>query len=220
MNTHNSRDNLKINKLRGILIVLTALALSLAVAAQSPKPKPKPKPTRTVTEVDMSRRVVHDPDCDLGLDKAPSLRGLKLWMSEAEANDLLGRRLGFVSVTNDFTRWAAVAIPRRVAGFEGVEFISLSSFNSKLLQIRVQYDIRFKDLNEFAYNFIPKLNLPMNGWKPTQIDGVQLTCKEFDVVLTTRGGDSWVQLTDTIALSKLRDEMAKAEAAKKAAIKP
>lgn len=162
--------------------------------------------------------------CDLTLDKAPVIRGLMLGMTEADAGNLLGTNVKFEidKFENRAEIRHAAFLASRIPGFDGIGFVTLDVFQSKIYHISVNYsdDVKWKSVEEFVDNFAPKLGIVGKVWERDS-NGIGATahCKEFEASLTIMAG-SWLHLRDTVAIRRIEEARIKSEEEKKKAIKP
>lgn len=157
--------------------------------------------------------------CDMSLDKAPVVRGLRLGMTELEAEKVLGGDLTFLVDHDEGTRSSSVLV-NRIEGFEGIGFVTIDSFDSKIFRIRISYDssVKWKNVEELVDNFGPKLGLPA-AWKEENWGMALIACKDFDARLTMILGGS-LELIDKTAVRLIAKERTKAEEARKISAKP
>lgn len=183
-------------------------------------PVPTPKPMSTPPMRKPAAAPMSTPQrCDLTLDKAPIVRGLKLGMPERDADTLLGGALRFSPDPDDFTR-TAFAFPHGQSDFEGIGSVTVRTFDGYVYELELDYDdsIKWFGLDELVDNFAPKLGLP-RVWGLENRYTAKMTCKEFDVRLALLSRAS-LRLTDGLALGRIAERRVRADEEKKKAVKP
>lgn len=181
--------------MKTLYLLVTILVLGMAVNAQS-------------------KSLV--PDCTLKISDLPPVRELQLGMHESKAADIIGGDFE-PKMLEPRTRSAAVYVNNRM-GWENVKFVSVETIDYRVSGFTLTYDIKWKDLKEFAQNFAPKLNLPLTGWRYSGYNGASLRCVDFDVML-----DSYLSMltvTDRSAAERVANDERQEEESKKKVIKP
>lgn len=202
-----------------LVLLITILMAGLSANGQIPGVTPKPLATPP-RPVNSTRPVLNTGSpsaavCDLNLQQAPQLRGLRLGMSEDDASALIGKK--FTANTMDIDSGASAILENR-AGFHGITFVSLDSFDSKVYSIHVTYDVRWNGIQEYVENFSPKLQLPRGAWLIADRTSAKISCSEFDVRLDYM--TSSLTMTDTVTKQRMRDIKAKADQDSKKELQP
>lgn len=200
--------------MRHMFVLPSVVLLSfVSIWAQSPTPKPMatPGPSKAAASVN---------GCDLQRALSPAVRGLRLGMTEREADKTLGGNLKF-GVESDSWKRSAIVIPQisKIVGFDDVKIVHITAYEDQLIEISIEYDLKWKDVNEFVDNFSPKLGVPNAGWVPDTL-GARMKCKGFDIVLTQPFFGSKLILEDTLIEKEISARKAKILEEKKNAIKP
>lgn len=185
----------------------------VVLVAPTPKPMATPSPVKKVSEQAKFT-------CTMTIAQSPSIRGLKLGMTETEVERLVGNKYKFENQTMEPTRGLSF-LASTVPDFEGISFVTLESYDRKLSKISVMYgnEIKWDGIEEFVENFSPKLGIKGRVWQKEARQGASVRCAEFDLALRILGG-SWLHLTDTLAVKKIAADLNKAEAEKKKSLKP
>jgi len=155
--------------------------------------------------------------CGLTIAQSPTVRGLRLGMPEADAARLVRQEFRPWPTDPVYLRGLPFLVPPRIGGFEGVELMTLASFDGKLSRIEIKYDIDWKDIGEFVDNFTPKLGVPADAWKIGSTEAT-MRCRDFDLRLQIISND--LQLVDRNVEEQIAKLKAGYEDDKKKAIKP
>lgn len=158
--------------------------------------------------------------CELTRDKSPTVRGLKLGMTDVEAGAVLNKPFEPV-IFKPYIMQASAFIPNGLGRTKNEEdFVSVEIFDGRVSRISVNYGgVNWRSDREFVENFSPKLGLPTDAWTFEIYQGGLMECRDFSIRLSS-DVISNLTLVDreaerAIAERKRRD----AEQAKKA-IKP
>lgn len=135
--------------------------------------------------------------------KAPSLIGLRLGMTPAEARGVFGKDLKIKVKTDGdrvfFQNYIGKKAPRSLAG---VRALYLRFLDGGLYQIEIFYDesANFQTLETFAENLAARMNFPAAGWQIANNKAV-IDCGAFTLV-ADKPVDPRVALTDTAKLTE------------------
>lgn len=149
------------------------------------------------------------PACDLKLNNAPALRGLRLGMSVSEVSARLGglrATPGRCGLSTLYVSGKQLSSATR--GFEGVALVRLILLDDKVVYLNVAYgrDFPFKSFDEYLSTLSSSLALP-GAWRrvagSADFEQAQaMTCEGF-VVVAGRIGSLYVELHDTEAVQTL-----------------
>jgi hypothetical protein len=129
------------------------------------KTKPSPMPTQ----------------CDLTLEDAPVIRGLKLGMARSDADRIIP--LDRVTIL-DSPDIRAYPKPGGAGSFENVSQVTARFVEDKLHGLEIEYSedaVKWKNARDFAENLSANLNLPARFWKYNAKNPVlsEMQCREF-----------------------------------------
>lgn len=170
-----------------------------------------------VTAMTMLLAAAGAAQCKRTLEQAPEIRGLRLGMSYEEAEKVLGAE--WKVSTFDPTYITMYRHTQDVYGFEGTRSIHLNAFDQKVIEISVQYTVRWGSSDEFAVNFTPKLGLDVKDLVSDR-SYVTMDCGAFTVKFDALVGDSMLTLKDTAGVAARAKAIRDEEERKKRAIKP
>lgn len=158
--------------------------------------------------------------CDLPLEKAPVIRGMRLGMTETEAERLLGDGIPF---SQEKATRNAFILPRNNPSFDGIRSIQLNTFDAKAYRVEIHYDdsVKWSNIAEFVNNFGPKLGMPA-AWKQAHADGAaKIKCRDFDVDMWISGlGEGIIVMTDILAIPRIAVANTKLTTDQKTNVKP
>lgn len=148
------------------------------------------------------------------LSAAPELRGFRLGMTleqfKARVPNLLMRP------ADEFGATAVNIYPEHdskidKASFEGVRTISLEFLDNRVVSLWIGYapDFKWKSLEEFLSVMTRSLGLP-DAWQ-SKSRGRQMACDDFQVTVSTIGGNPSVRLVDEAARRTLEERKAAKE---------
>jgi hypothetical protein len=157
--------------------------------------------------------------CEMNVADAPAIKTLRLGMDENKAAEIVGDRFSQDS-TDKYTRDLR-SLTHKAVPFNDVDFVALKSFEDKLYEIRVNYDITWANATEFVDNFAPKLGVARRYWT-VDITGLEakVDCGDFTIRLASLGKTSFLVLTDEAAKRRIASMKTSYEEDKKKAIKP
>lgn len=150
------------------------------------------------------------------LSAASELRGFRLGMSleqfKARVPNLLMRP------ADEFGATAVNIYPEHdgkidKAAFEGIRTISLEFLDSRVVSLWIGYapDFKWKSLDEFLSGMTRSLGLP-DAWH-TKSRGRQMVCDDFQLTISTIGGNPSLRLIDEAARRTLEERKAAKEEA-------
>lgn len=201
--------------MKTIVCLITILIMGLSISGQA-----TPKRMSTPPKISKPTPV----KCEMTLDQAPVIRGLKLGMEEKEASAILSGKAEWKYNAEDDTS-TAIAMPislldgSYLPGFDGVSFVHLASYYTKIYQIQLMYGMKWESINEFVDNFSPKLGVPRAAWQ-RHVLGAEMPCKGFHIVLMWSPQSSDLQLTNDLVVEQIAETKQKDINAKKKAFKP
>jgi serine protease Do len=149
------------------------------------------------------------PACDLRLNNAPALRGLRLGMSVSEVSARLGGLRPTPGRCGLSTLYlSSRQLPASARGFEGVAVVRMVFLDDKVAYLNVGYgrEFPFKSFDEYLSTLSSSLGLP-GLWRrvagSADFEQAQaMTCEGF-VVAAGRIGSLYVELHDTEAVRTL-----------------
>lgn len=134
--------------------------------------------------------------CELPLESAPEVRGLRLGMNPVEISKIIKTSLDLSPLKTDILinadpsqnpRLRRVSVDVGVKqysmpivifpGFEGVNSVEMDFYKDKMFRIRIVYNdnfIKWRDDQEFRDNLSEKFNLPQKAWR-----GETINCQSF-----------------------------------------
>lgn len=163
----------------------------------------------TVLGVGRTLKLPPGEPCEIPIEKAPEVRGLRLGMTEKAAAAEAGVRFEDDLVDRIYLR----TVTQRG--------LQLQAFDDKLYLIRTSYDVKWNGVGEFIANFAPKLGLPKRGWRFGYGEyDARLTCRGFDVELRVLGDASQMKIWDTSVPKEIERLKREYEEDKKKGIRP
>lgn len=210
--------------MKTVFIFVVILVMTGSVFAQGATPRPlatPPKIGKPIDQTKYSKPTIAT--CDLTLDKAPEIRGIKLGDELLAAEALLGEDLLSLSADNlgVARAWAKSPMMSRRRELEGIRSLHLEALDGKIYKIEVEYEVDWKSLNEYVDNFSPKLGVPRDAWTGEYVRrDATMRCKDFDIVLTWGYMTSGLNLTNKLATTSIAERRSQAADAKKKEIKP
>jgi len=143
--------------------------------------------------------------CKASLSDAPVLFGLKLGMSLAQAQAVLGARLKIKPMKIGEGSFFQNFIDRPApSNLSGVRALFLRFFEHKLYQIEVFYEDRneWKTLGDFTSSLSANLNLAANAWN-TRNGVATISCGEF-ILTADKILNAHIELTDDASLTQFK----------------
>lgn len=158
---------------------------------------------------------VHAQTCDRTISQSPTVRGLKLGMTEADLRTTL--KLADAASSLSFIGNRDL---RKVPAFDGVDALEISTFEGKLSNLVIRYSrsIRWPSNMEFAERMSEALSLPAARTWVDLPNGARLECKEF--VVRAWAGMNTLELEDRVAQAKELKAKADADEQKRRTFKP
>jgi hypothetical protein len=147
---------------------------------------------------------------------APELRGFRLGMTLEQFRARVPKLV--LRPADEFGATAINIYPEHEdnidkASFEGVRTISLEFLDGRVVSLWVGYapDFKWKSLDEFLGGMTRSLALP-DAWA-VKARARQLSCDDFQVIVTTIGGNPSIRLVDEPAKRTLEERKAAKDAA-------
>lgn len=154
------------------------------------------------------------------LTNVPELRGFRLGMTLAEFK-ARAPKLN-LRAADEFGATAINIYPEHEANidkatFEGVRTISLDFLDGRVTSLWVGYapDFKWKTQDEFLSGMTRALSLS-GAWE-TKLRGRQLTCEDFQIQVSSIGGNPSIRFVDEAAHRTLEERKAAKEAKEEAA---
>jgi hypothetical protein len=164
----------------------------------------------TITTLTFGQASKPEP-CGMTIADSPTIRGLKLGMSEADFKKKLGGNPDPIVTRYDLGK---------LGGFESIQSIGWELYNQRLMRLDVTYDdsILWNSGAEFAEALSGPLNLPQASWKHSPPYIADLDCKEFTVSIDSK--TRRIRLSDKTAQAAMKEDEKSKQADKKKTFKP
>lgn len=157
------------------------------------------------------------------LAAAPELRGFRLGMTLEQFKARLPNLA--LRPADEFGATALNIYPEHndipdKASFEGIRTISLEFLDDRVVMLWIGYapDFKWKSADEFLSGMTRSLSLPA-AWQ-TKSRGRQMSCDDFQVTLSSIGGNPSIRLVDEAARRTLEERKAAKEEAAEPQEKP
>lgn len=155
------------------------------------------------------------PTCTLAVNEAPALRNLKLGMTVAEVEAVLGEKVTGEAWTTEIEVGEGVPYKERTFDlgvkrfssnrlkspeFDGVTAATIFYYEDRVIQVALIYKTKWKDSREFTENLSEQFKIPKEAWL-----GDTIYCNGFKMVADADDrSDSSILITDTEAMKKLK----------------
>jgi hypothetical protein len=148
--------------------------------------------------------------CNLTIAESPTIRGLKLGMTQDDFKKSLGDPTVTLLDKQNLDK----------SGLENVKSISFNFYQDRLSDFNIRYDdsAKWNSVEEFARAISGPLKLPVNSWRYSDGSAGVLECKEFEIAINTV--QRFINVWDKLAAAAMAKERKEIEDAKKKAIKP
>jgi hypothetical protein len=175
----------------------TATLVTIAKTTSTPKTEAKQSPTPVAkpSPIAKTKPSPTPSQCDLALQDAPLIRGLRLGMTRDEADGIIpGDRITIVD-SSDIVSYPQYS---RARGFENVYQISAQFHDNRLSALEIVYDpddVKWKSAKDFAESLSTSLKLSPQFWRynAKNPSSAQMQCREFSIKIDSTANEISLQ---------------------------